>query len=283
MHENTALILEGGGMRGAFTAGVLDYWLEQGLLFRTVYGVSAGACQACSYLCGQKGRAIRIWLTYCADKRFCSFSSWLRTGDLFNVDFNYHQLPDILEPIDNETYLKSGARFYAVVTNIQTGQAEYMQVLDMKKDVGYVRASSSLPLLSRSVKLGGGLYLDGGASDSIPLRRSMRDGNKKHVLVLTQPAGYRKEPNKAMPLIALRYRKYPDFVNTMRDRHTAYNDTLSLIEAQEKAGNVFVIRPQSPVQVGRIEHDPAKLKALYDMGYSAAAQAYPALSAFLAE
>ena len=197
--ERTALILEGGGMRGIFTAGVLDCWLDHGLRLQTVYGVSAGACQACSYLCGQKGRAARIWIKYCGDKRFASFSSWLRTGDFFNADFNYRQIPDELEPIDNGAYLRDGGLLYAVVTNLRTGQAEYLPVRDMKADVACVQASSSLPLLSRPVMIHGQPYLDGGAADSVPLARSLRDGNTRHVIILTQPAGYRKEFAAVVP------------------------------------------------------------------------------------
>lgn len=279
--ESTALILEGGGMRGAFTAGVLDCWLDHALLFRNVYGVSAGACQACSYLCGQKGRAIRIWIKYCKDKRFCSFSSFLHTGDIFNADFNYRQIPSELDPIDNSFYLKNECRFYTVVSNLTTGQAEYLQVYDMLRDVSLVQASSSLPLLSRPVNINGQLYLDGGATDSIPLYASIKAGNTKHVLVLTQASDYRKSPNRAMPLIALRYRKYPQFVEALRSRHEIYNQTLDLIEKEKSAGRAFVIQPESTPDVGRIEHDPNKLQALYEAGYSIAEQKYASLMSFL--
>ena len=268
--ERTALILEGGGMRGIFTAGVLDCWLDHGLRLQTVYGVSAGACQACSYLCGQKGRAARIWIKYCRDKRFASFSSWLRTGDFFNADFNYRQIPDVLEPIDNDAYLRGGGLLYAVVTDLQTGQAEYLPVRDMKRDVACVQASSSLPLLSRPVTIQGRQYLDGGAADSVPLARSLRDGNTRHVIILTQPAGYRKQANKALPLIAWRYRKYPEFVETMRRRPAVYNETLDLVEREERAGRAFVIRPAGDPGIGRIEHDPDKLRSLYEKGVAAA-------------
>ncbi len=277
----TALILEGGGMRGAYTAGVLDCWLDHGLLLRDVYGVSAGACQACSYLCRQKGRAIRIWVKYSGDKRFASFSSWLRTGDYFNADFNYHQIPDVLEPIDNAAYLKNGGRLYAVVTEANTGKAAYLPVQDMRRDVALVQASSSLPLLSRPVNIGGKAYLDGGVADSIPLAQAIRDGFTRNVLVLTQPAGYRKQPNRAMPLIALKYRRHPGFVQVMRSRHTNYNETLDLIDREQAAGRAFVIRPESDPGVGRLEHDPARLQALYDTAYAQAERMYGALSEFL--
>ena len=281
MMNSTALILEGGGMRGAFTAGVLDYWLDKALMFRDVYGVSAGACQACSYLCKQKERAIRIWIKYCNDKRFCSFSSLIRTGDLFNADFNYRQIPTVLEPIDNDAYLKNDCRFFAAVTNLRTGQPEYPQIRDMLKDVHIVQASSSLPLLSRPVPFNGQLYLDGGVADSIPLGRSLRDGHTRHVIVLTQPPDYRKMPNKAMGLIAARYKAYPQFVETMRKRHEVYNQTLALVETERKAGRAFVIQPDTAPGIGRIEHDPQKLQALYEIGYAAAERRHDALLEFL--
>ena len=278
--ERLALILEGGGMRGIFTTGVLDCWLEHGLRLKTVYGVSAGACQACSYLCSQKGRSARIWIKYCGDKRFASFSSWLRTGDFFNADFNYRQIPDELEPIDNGAYLRDGGLLYAVVTNLRTGQAEYLPVRDMKADVACVQASSSLPLLSRPVIIHGQPYLDGGAADSVPLARSLRDGNTRHVIILTQPAGYRKQAGKTVRLIAWKYRKYPEFVETMRRRPTVYNETMDLVEREEQAGRALVIRPPRDPGVGRIEHDPAKLKALYDMGYGVAEERMKAVLDF---
>ena len=281
MMDSTALILEGGGMRGSFTAGVLDCWLDQGLLLRNVYGVSAGACQACSYLCGQKGRALRIWVNYCNDKRFCSYSSLLKTGDLFNADFNYKIIPTELEPIDNAAYLKNDCRFFAVVTNLRTGKPEYLQVRDMFEDVASVQASSSLPLVSRPVEINGQLYLDGGVADSIPLARAMQDGFTRSVVILTQAPGYRKPPNKAMGLIAVKYRKYPEFVETMRNRPENYNRSLDLLESERKAGRVFVIQPETTPDVGRIEHDPQKLQALYDIGYETAQKQYSALLDFL--
>lgn len=278
-----ALILEGGGMRGAFTAGVLDYWLDHGQMFNDVYGVSAGACQACSYLCGQRGRAIRIWTKYCADKRFCSFSSLIRTGDFFNADFNYHQLPERLEPIDNDFFLRSGSRFFSVATDLENGRPAYLQIKDMKKDVIAVQASSSLPLLSKPVVINGRKYLDGGVSDSVPLTRAIQDGYQKQVLVLTQPVGFRKTANRALPLIKRLYKAYPAFVKVMEDRHIMYNQTLDEIAEMEKRGAIFVIRPASLCGVGRIERDPQKLQALYASGYETAKVTYGAMMKYLNE
>ena len=275
------LILEGGGMRGAFTAGVLDYWMEQGLEFRDVYGVSAGACQACSYLCRQPGRGIRVWVNHVKDPRFCSVASLLRTGDMFGAAFNYGLLPRTLDPLDNDTFLKSGAKFTAVVTDVETGKPAYISIHDMFEDIEAVRASASLPLISNIVFYKGGRYLDGGVSDSIPIQRAIEDGHAKNVLVLTQAPGYRKEKNRALPLMRLRYARYPALVEAVARRHEVYNDTMAFIEARVAAGNLFVLRPDEKPEVGRIERDPVKLTRLHDMGFVVARREHAALLRFL--
>lgn len=277
------LILEGGGMRGAFTAGVLDQWLEDGLFFRDVYGVSAGLCQACSYLCRQPGRGIRVWLDNLKDPRFCSVRSLVTTGDLFGAEFSYDLLPRELDPIDNEAFLQSGARLTAVVTDVCTGRAAYFPVEDMLKDLQLIRASSSLPLVSNIVSWRGGRYLDGGIADSIPIRRAIFDGCTKNVLVLTQAPDYRKSPNRAMPLIRARYRKYPALVEAVARRHIVYNDTLDFIDAEVKAGRLFVLRPDVKPAVGRIEKDPEKLRQLHAVGAAVARRERERLIQFLGE
>ena len=279
--DNVGLILEGGGMRGAFTAGVLDCFMEKGLDFRDVYGVSAGACQACSYLCSQPGRGLRVWTEYIDDPRFCSLHSLVKTGDLFGAELNYDLVPRIYDPLDNETFRRNGGRFTVVVTNLRTGRPEYHRVKDMLGDIDVVRASASLPLISRPVAIGGGKYLDGGVSDSIPIKKSIADGHVRNVLVLTQAAGYRKTPNKAMALIRLRYARYPKLLKTISTRHTAYNDTLDFIAAQEAEGRAFVLRPDETPEVGRIERNPQKLKRLHDAGHAVAEREYDRLMAFL--
>ena len=279
--ENIGLILEGGGMRGAFTAGVLDCFMERGLALRDVYGVSAGACQACSYLCRQPGRGLRVWTDYIDDPRFCSMHSLVKTGDLFGAELNYDLVPRIYDPLDNDTFRKSGATFTVVVTNLRTGRPEYRRVKDMLGDIDVVRASASLPLISKPVAIGSGRYLDGGVSDSIPIKKSIADGHTRNVLVLTQAAGYRKSPNKAMALMRLRYPRYPKLLKTIANRHIAYNDTLDFIAAQEAQGLAFVLRPDDPPEIGRIERDPAKLKRLHDAGHAVAEREYDRLMAFL--
>lgn len=278
-----ALILEGGGMRGTFSAGVLDCLMESGVRLRNVYGVSAGACLACSYLCDQVGRALRVWTDYIGDKRYCSLESLVKTGDLFGAELNYNLVPYQLDPLDIDAFEREPARFIAVLTNVETGQAEYLPVTDLRRDVKLVQASASLPLISNIQRIDGRLYLDGGVADSIPLEQSIRDGFKKNVVVLTQAAGYQKQPNRAMPLIRLYYRKYPAFVEASRVRHEMYNRELALAEAEARAGRAFILRPDTPPDVGRVEKDPEKLKALHAAGYAVAQRELERLKAFLEE
>ena len=173
------LILEGGGMRACFSTGVVDYWMERGLYFQDVYAVSAGACLACSYLCHQPGRGIRVWTKYIHDPRYCSVKSLVTTGDLFGAAWNYDIVPRQMEKLDNDVFLKSGARFTAVVTDVATGQPVYIPIRDMFEDIGAIQASASLPLISNMVKYQGGLYLDGGIADSIPVKRAISEGLEK--------------------------------------------------------------------------------------------------------
>ena len=275
------LILEGGGMRGAFTAGVLDYWMSRGLWFQNVYGVSAGACQACSYLCRQPGRGLRVWVNYTDDPRFISLRSLLTTGDMIGAELNYDLVPRKLDPLDNAAFLSSGARFTAVLTDVETGKPAYIPIRDMFEDIDAVRASASLPLVSRMVTYRGRRYLDGGVSDSIPIRRAIADGCDRNVLVLTQAPGYRKEPNKALPLMKLRYGKYPGLVEAVARRHIMYNDALDFIKKEEAAGRLFVLRPDAPLNIGRVEKDPEKLTRIHDMGFAVAERNHQALLEFV--
>lgn len=275
------LVLEGGGMKGVYTSGVLDFFLDKGLEFSSCYGVSAGACSLCSFLSKQRGRAYHVTVDYLKDKNYCGLYSLLKTGDLFGADMCYYQIPDVLNPYDHDAFYRYQGNFYSVVTNIETGEAEYIPIKDLKKDIEAIRASASLPLVSRNVPWDGKLLLDGGISDAIPLKRSMAEGNRKNVVVMTKENGYRREPSSAAFLVKLRYKKYPKVYELMRDRHLAYNETLDFIEEQVKAGNTFVIRPKQKSDVGRIEKDEAKLKALYEEGYRDGEECYEELVAFL--
>lgn len=283
MIENTGLVLEGGGMRGVYTAGVLDFLMEKGIWFKNTVGVSAGACHGCSYVCRQKGRAKHISIEYVDNKEYCSVSSLIRTGDFFGEKFAYHKIPEELYPIDNEAFKENKMNLYTVVTNCETGEAEYMKVEDMLEDIEKVRASASLPLLSRFVKINGKDYLDGGVASSVPLKYFEDMGLKKNLVILTQPRNYKKFPNKAMPLIKLKYRKYPKFVKAMAMRHETYNAELEYVRRREKESKVFVIAPENPLEVSRIERDKEKLRAVYETGYRDAENAFEALKKFLEE
>ena len=275
------LILEGGGMRGVFTAGVLDFFLDKGIRFARCLGVSAGACHACSYLAGQRGRAFAVATDYLHDRRYCSLYSLLTSGDLFGAELVYHEIPDRLYPIDNAAFLRCGTVFQACVTNCQTGKAEYLPIRDLKKDIDCIRASSSLPLLANTVVINGRPYLDGGIADSIPLRQSIRQGCLKNVVVLTQHRGYRKPKNRLLPLLKIKYHAYPQLLRALETRHLRYNQTLVSLADEERHGRAFVIAPPRPLGLGRIEKDREKLEKAYRLGYIEAARRYTALQAFL--
>ncbi|MCQ2522845.1 MAG: patatin family protein [Lachnospiraceae bacterium] len=278
---NASLILEGGGMKGIYTAGVLDFFLDKELEFSSVYGVSAGACTMASYISKQKGRGKDVMLDYLDDERYMGLKSLLKTGDIFNVDFNYRLVPEKLNPYDYEEFLRYQGKAYAVVTNIETGRAEYKRLKDIRNDISYIRASSSLPLVSRVVKIGEKKYLDGGIADSIPIKRSIKAGNVKNVVVMTKPVGYRRKPGKFNELIKARYVKYPKVYELMKRRYLKYNKTLDFLDELEKEGKVFVIRPQVDFEIGRLERNREKLLKLYEEGYKEAEERYEELMKYL--
>ncbi len=275
------LVVEGGGMRGVYSSGVLDFFIEKDLFFENNYGVSAGACHLCSYLAKQYKRAFRVNVDYLNDKRYCSVHSLLKTGNLFGAEMLYDIIPNELDLFDYDTYNKNESNFYVVITDINTGKPEYVKIGDLKKDIIYVRASSSLPLLAQNVKINDKEYLDGGISDSIPIKKSIADGNKKNVVIITRDSTYRKGKNSLMPIIKLKYKKYPNFVKSMADRYIVYNEILDFIKELEDNGDVFVIRPKKPVNIGRTEKNREKLEALYNDGYNDAKDCYEELLKYL--
>ena len=275
------LVLEGGGMKGVYTAGVLDFFLDKGLEFSSVYGVSAGACHMTSYLSKQRGRALDISIDYLKSRKYCSVESLLTTGDLFNVQTAYHLVPDYLNPFDYEAFKKYEGRAYAVATVIEAGTPVYFRRRDVKKDMDAIRASASLPLVSRNVRIGNHLYLDGGISDAIPIRKSILDGNSKNVVVLTKEEGFVRQPTTQLPLLKMRYFRYPKVAELMAERHITYNNTMDYLYEQQKNGQAFVIRPAEKSNVGRIEKDEEKLKALYKQGYADAEALYELLLNYL--
>lgn len=268
-------------MRGVFTAGVLDVFLKEGISFDSCYGVSAGACLACSFLCGQKGRGYSVMTDYLDNRDYCSWSSFFRTGDLFGADFLYHKIPEQLYPIDNVAFLRNPTEFYSVATDCRTGEAEYFRVKDMFLDVDAVRASASLPLVSRMVSLGEGLYLDGGISDPIPAAKAFDDGCDRVIAVLTRPRGYRKTSESALPLMRWKYRKYPELVRSLADRPRVYNEALDLLFREEATGRALVIAPEDALPIRRTEKDLAILRRGYEDGTLLAEDLLPEIKEFI--
>lgn len=276
------LVLEGGGMRGMYTAGVLDVFMEEGITVDGVVGVSAGAIMGCSYKSGQRGRSLRYNMEYCQDQRYFGMKSLLKTGDLFNEEFCYHEIPERLDPFDEESYRNNPMEFYAVCTDVETGKPVYhLCERGDAQDVQWYRASGSMPLVSRVVELDGMKLLDGGIADSIPITWFRSIGYERNIVVLTQPKGYRKEKNRSLPAMKVAMRKYPAVYEAMARRHEVYNDTLDELERLEKAGEVLILRPSRPIHVGRTERDKRRLKMLYTLGTYDAKQNLEAIRKFL--
>lgn len=254
-------------MRGIYTAGVLDVFMERGIVFDGVIGVSAGAVHGCSYLSNQRGRSLRYYKKYCKDPRFMSLRSFLLTGNIVGADFCYRELPDKLDIYDHAAFLQSKSAFYAVATNIRTGEAEYLRITDMRAQIDSVRASASLPYLSRPVEIGGELYLDGGCTDSIPIDAFHGMGYGRNVLILTRPANHVRKPEHPF-LARLMYRKYPKLEQALCNHHVRYNETVKRIAQYEQDGSVLVIRPDAPLNIGRLEKDPKNVQRVYEIGYA---------------
>ncbi len=264
--KRTGLVLEGGGMRGIYTAGVLDVFMEHGVTFDGVIGVSAGAVHGSSYVARQKGRNIRYYKKYCRDKRFMSIRNWLRTGDIVGEKFCYHDLPETLEPFDYETFDTCETEFYVTCSNLETGKAEYLHLTDMKGEVDLLRASASLPLVSKIVDYDGKKLMDGGCTDSIPVVAFHNQmGYKRIVVVQTRPRGYVKK-QEFNPMVRLWYHRYPRFIRALLKRSTLYNRSVKQIETLEAEGKIFVIRPSQPLNIGRMEANPEKLQRVYEIG-----------------
>ncbi len=255
-------------MRGVFVTGVIDYLIEKKIFFPHVFGTSAGACNGCSYVSRQAGRAYGTSTEYLGNPRFGGMKSLRKTGNYFNPEFIYHEIPDNLYPIDNETFKKSGVDFKVAITNCITGEAEYPRIRDLHDDIKYIQASASLPVLSQMVPIDGYVYLDGGITDSIPVMESVREGNRKNVVVLTRPIGYRKKPSHAiMPVIRAKYIRYPNLVKAVENRYVFYNRTLDYINKGVEDGTVFVIAPLGDLDIRRTEMDKEKLRKAYEEGY----------------
>ncbi|WP_314237228.1 patatin family protein [Abiotrophia defectiva] len=265
------MVFEGGGMRGLYSAGVLDSLMAAQIPVDEIVAVSAGALFGVNYVSGQVGRAWRYNKRYLGDKRYMSLSSWLKTGNYVNKDFAYYQVPMTLDPFDNERFKASPTRFHAVVTHVASGKAEYALIEDAFDQMEVLRASSALPFVSKMIQLDaspdltGGAYLDGGISDSIPVHYARQLDVDKLIVVLTRPASYRKA-TRSNPLYSIVYRRFPALVQALNQRGYHYNQTLDQIETMEAQGELFVIRPSAHLEVGRFERDIRVLESLYNLG-----------------
>ncbi len=264
--NSVGLVLEGGAMRGLFTAGIFDVLMENGIEFPAAVGVSAGAAFGCNIKSRQIGRVIRYNMRFCRDKRFCSLNSLLTTGDLFGADFCYREIPEELDVFDRQAYEENPMAFYVVCTDVLTGKPVYRRLDRVDEDCYlWLRASASMPLVSRPVTVGGYTLLDGGMSDAIPLRFMQQKGYRRNLVILTRPRGYVKQP--AIPqLMRAGLRDYPAMVQVMCDRHIMYRFEREYVFRSEKLGNTLVLCPDSDLIISRIEHDPEKLRSVYDEG-----------------
>lgn len=261
------LVLEGGAFRGLFTSGIIDVMMAHDVWPDGLIGVSAGAAFGCNYKSRQTGRAIRYNKAYAHDPRYSGIRSLLTTGDYFNAQFAYHTMPRQLDVFDNEAFNANPMQFYAVCTDVETGKAVYKH-LEQASDTTYdwIRASASMPLVSRVIDLEGHKLLDGGVADSIPLAYFESIGYDRNVVILTQPEGYQKEHNKLMPLLRLSLRKYPKMIEALDQRHLMYNRQLDYVSEAEREGRCLVIRPKEHLPIGHISHNPDEMQRVYDMG-----------------
>ncbi len=261
------LVLEGGAMRGLFTSGILDVMMEAGIEPDGLIGVSAGAAFGCNYKSRQSGRAIRYNKRYARDKRYCSWLSWLKTGDLYNAEFGYHIIPKIYDVFDDKAFEQNPMEFYAVCTDVETGLPVYKKLEESTHlTYDWIRASASMPLASKVVELEGMKVLDGGVADSIPLKFFESIGYGRNVVILTQPEGYVKEHNRLMPLMRIALKKYPKMIEALDQRHIMYNRQLEYVRQAEQEGRCIVIRPDDKLPIGHISHDPEEMQRVYELG-----------------
>lgn len=261
------LVLEGGGHRGIYTAGILDTFAENKISFDGIMGVSAGCVHGASFLSGQIGRSIRYTTKYCDNSNYMGIGSLITTGNFFNEKFCYYDLPETLDPFDNDSFDKNQTQFFAVCTDVKTGSAIYHECETLKGEkIKWLQASASMPLVSKIIKIDDNLLLDGGIADSIPIKKMQELGFEKNIVILTQEAGYRKNPNSLLSIIKLVYKKYPKLIEAIENRHIIYNQQLEFLEEQEKLGNVIIIRPSEKPTASRTEKDKEKILETYNLG-----------------
>ena len=266
--KKVGMVLEGGSMRGMFTAGVLDVLMENKINVDGIVGVSAGALIGVNYFSNQQGRVIRYNKKYCNDKRYISLNSFITTGNLVNKEFTYYKVTKELDPFDNETFIKSKKDYYVTVTNIENGASEYLKINNVYDQLEEFRATSAIPLASEIIEINGKKYLDGGISDSIPLDKCISLGYEKIIVILTQPKGFIKPPlqKQREKLTKLKYKNYQELIDTMVNRHIKYNKVLEKITNMENKKEIFVIRPSEKINIKITENNPEKLQEIYDLG-----------------
>ena len=266
-NEKRGLVLEGGAMRGLWTAGVTDVMMEHDIWPDGLIGVSAGAAFGCNYKSRQVGRAIRYNMKYARDSRYSGVKSWLTSGNYYNAEFGYHTMPKELDVFDDDAFNKNPMAFYVVCTDVLTGNSVYQLLSEATEETyDWIRASASMPLASRVVELQGRKLLDGGVADSIPLEYFESIGYHRNVVILTQPAGYQKEHNKLMALMHLSLRHYPKMIEAMDKRHLMYNRQLQYVAQAEREGRCLVIRPEGKIPIGHISHDASQMRLVYEQG-----------------
>lgn len=278
----TGLVLEGGAMRGMFTAGVLDVFMDNGINVDSVAGVSAGALFGVNFVSGQRGRALRYNKRFNKDKDYMGIRPLMREGNIVSTEYAYDRVPRKLDPFDDEAFKRSGVLFYAVTTDVNTGEAEYVHIESVFRQMDVLRASGSMPFLSKPVQIGSKQYLDGGISDSIPFEWLSEQGCDKLIVILTRDMEYRKKP-MSKALISTYKRKYPNVARQLLNRHSLYNKSVELLKEWEKQGKAFVIRPSEEVKIGRIEKDESKLQKVYELGLRDGQAIIPQLKEYLAK
>ncbi|EFM99707.1 patatin-like phospholipase family protein [Actinobacillus pleuropneumoniae] len=276
------LVLEGGAMRGMFTAGVLDVFLDENIHIDGAVTVSAGALFGINYPAKQRGRVLRYNLKYLNDKRYMGLHSLLTTGNIVNRDFAFYELPFTLDPFDQETFAQSQFDFWVTLTNVESGEAEYVKIRDAFTQMEALRATSAMPMVSKMVEIDGKKYLDGGIAGSIPLQKCIELGYDKIIVILTRPLDYRKKPSSTA-LFKWFYRKYPKLIERWQNRYAEYNQAVEQVIKLQEQQKIFVIRPSQTLAISRLEKDPNKVKAMYDLGVNDAMQLMPSLKRFLSE
>ncbi|UDW84442.1 patatin-like phospholipase family protein [Pasteurella canis] len=276
------LVLEGGAMRGMFTAGVLDVFLDENIHIDGIVAVSAGVLFGVNFPSKQRGRTIRYNQKYLNDKRYMGLYSLLRTGNIVNKDFAFYEVPFKLDPFDVTAFLESNIDFYATLTNVETGEAEYIKLGNILEEMEILRATSAMPFVSKLVEIDGKKYLDGGIADSIPLKKCQMLGYDKIIVILTRPLDYRKKPTPSW-IFKTFYKKYPNLAQKLAYRYQDYNDRVEEIIQLHKQNKIFVIRPSQTLPIKRLEKDPNKVQAMYELGIRDAQKEMVALKDFLSK